>query len=296
MKRVRNPARPRLVETCPPHRRTSPGSVFLALVLLAVSPLACGQGMLGNPPDAGQESGIGLVSGWHCDADSITVQFDSYDPLEASYGTTREDTVSICGDSDNGFALLWNWNLLGPGQHTVRAFADGVEFDNATFQVNTLGEEFVTGLDLRTELTALDIDKNIEIRWADSRQGFVISEVREADVTIDAILAVLAGTWSGNWTSPSGGGSVDMTFAGDGMGGIVVTDLNLTATGCAAHGAGSGMGIDVNDPFVDAVMDDGSIVVFGFMVTESFSAVGGTFWFASGGCADTDGFYSLFKD
>ena len=107
--------------------------------------------------------------------------------------------------ADNGFAMLWNWNLLGPGPHTVRVFADGMEFDSATFEVNTLGEEFVRGLDLRTELTALDLEKNIEIRWSDSRQGFVISEVREADITVAAILAVLGGTWSGTWSSPTAG-------------------------------------------------------------------------------------------
>jgi hypothetical protein len=55
-----------------------------------------------------------------------------------------------------GQGMLWNWNLLGAGQHTVRVLADGVEFDSATFEVNTLGEEFVTGLDLRTEPTALN--------------------------------------------------------------------------------------------------------------------------------------------
>ena len=295
MERVPNPARRRLVQPRPPaFARLAPHGLLLA-VMLAFCPAALAQGMLGNPPDSGQESGIGIVSGWHCDAEAITVQFDAYDPLEASYGTTRQDTESICGDADNGFAMLWNWNLLGPGQHTVRVFADGEEFDSATFVVNTLGEEFVTGLDLRAELTALDIEKNIEIRWADSRQGFVITEVREADITVDAILAVLGGTWSGSWSSPSASGTVNMTFASDGMGGIAVTDINLAGTGCAAHGA-SLSGIDVNDPFIEALMDDDSIVEFGFMVTETFSAVGGTFWFASGSCEDTDGFYYLFKD
>ena len=295
MERVPNPARLRLVQPRPPSLARIVNRGLLLIAMLACCPLVFAQGMLGNPPDSGQESGIGIVSGWHCDAETITVQFDAYDPLEASYGTTRQDTESICGDADNGFAMLWNWNLLGPGQHTVRVSADGEEFDSATFEVNTLGAEFVTGLDLRAELTALDVEKNIEVRWADSRQGFVITEVREADITVDSILAVLAGTWSGNWTAPSGSGTVNMTFASDGMGGIAVTDINLGGTGCASHGV-SLSGIDVNDPFIEALMDDGSIVEFGFMVTESFSAVGGTFWFASGSCEDTDGFYHLFKD
>ena len=49
------------------------------------------------------------------------------------------------GRADVGFGLLFNWNLLGDGEHTVRALADGVEFARATFTVTTLGDEFVRG-------------------------------------------------------------------------------------------------------------------------------------------------------
>ena len=49
------------------------------------------------------------------------------------------------GDSNNGFVLPFNWNLLGEGTHTVRTLADGVEFDSATFTVTTLGTEFQRG-------------------------------------------------------------------------------------------------------------------------------------------------------
>ena len=34
------------------------------------------------------------------------------EPQEAAYGTARLDTAGVCGDSDNGFGLLFNWNLL----------------------------------------------------------------------------------------------------------------------------------------------------------------------------------------
>ena len=46
----------------------------------------------------------------------------------AAYGTSREDTLPICGDADNGFGLLVNWNGFGDGPHEVRALADGEEF------------------------------------------------------------------------------------------------------------------------------------------------------------------------
>ncbi len=45
----------------------------------------------------------------------------------------------------NRFVLPFNWNLLSEGTHTVRAFADGVEFDSATFTVTTLGTGLLRG-------------------------------------------------------------------------------------------------------------------------------------------------------
>jgi hypothetical protein len=271
-------------------------ATLASLALLAAAPAVFAQGMLGNPANLGQESGIGLVSGWHCDASVLEVQFDAYPPIEAAYGTSREDTVATCGDADNGFGLLWNWNILGDGQHTVRVFADGVEFDSATFQVNTLGEEFIRGIDLQTELISLQTDKVLQLRWQDSRQGFVITDVHDAEFTMPDLIAVLSGTWSGNWNAPSDSGSLSMTIGDNGLGGIAFTNINLTGTGCAAHGTGSGSGIDVNDPLIEVLMDDGSTVEFEVLVTESFSALGGTLWFASGPCADTDGIYYLFRN
>ena len=50
------------------------------------------------------------------------------------------------GDQNNGFSLLFNWNLLTDGEHTISGRADGVEFATTTFTVNTSGGEFMTGL------------------------------------------------------------------------------------------------------------------------------------------------------
>ncbi len=66
--------------------------------------------------------------------------------LNAAYGTIREDTASVCGNTNNGFGLLFNWNRLGDGVHTARALADGREFGRARLLVTTLGEEFLTGV------------------------------------------------------------------------------------------------------------------------------------------------------
>ena len=60
-------------------------------------------------------------------------------------GRPREDTQPVCGDSNNGFGLLVNWNNLGDGQHPVRALVDGVEFARTTVQVTTLGGQVLAG-------------------------------------------------------------------------------------------------------------------------------------------------------
>ena len=49
------------------------------------------------------------------------------------------------GTTDNGFGLLFNWNRLGDGEHTVVAYVDGVEWQRATVRVTTLGAEILRG-------------------------------------------------------------------------------------------------------------------------------------------------------
>ena len=105
-----------------------------------------GGGVIENPQGRSFQSGVGVVSGWVCEADVVEIQFDGGTPTPAAYGTSREDTRPVCGDADNGYGLSFNWNLLGDGTHTVRALADGVEFASATFVVSTLGVEFLTGV------------------------------------------------------------------------------------------------------------------------------------------------------
>ncbi|MCY4385834.1 MAG: VCBS repeat-containing protein, partial [Desulfurellaceae bacterium] len=85
------------------------------------------------------------------------------------------DTQSVCNDSDNGFGLLFNWNLLGDGTHTVHARADGEVFGRATFTVTTLGQEFLTGVEKRARLKDFpDTGTDLVVAWQQSLQNFVI--------------------------------------------------------------------------------------------------------------------------
>mgnify|MGYP001224701147 CR=1 FL=1 len=81
-----------------------------------------------------------------CDAVLIEILIDGTITLQAAYGANRADTEDICGDQNNGFSLLFNWNLLTYGEHTISGREDGIEFATTTFTVTTLDGEFMTGL------------------------------------------------------------------------------------------------------------------------------------------------------
>ena len=78
------------------------------------------------------QSGVRVLSGWVCAADTVELALGHLGRQEAAYGTERLDTLRACGDTDNGFGLLFNWNRLGDGEHRVAAVVDGVELGRAT--------------------------------------------------------------------------------------------------------------------------------------------------------------------
>ena len=132
--------------------------------------------VLENPPPGSYQSGIGIISGWVCDAQRVELTFDGGSPQEAAYGTPRGDTRRTCGDTDNGFGLLYNWNLLGDGSHTVVAYADGVEFARVDVTVTTLGTEFRRGLSGREIVTDFpEVGTDTRLRWQEAQQNFVIT-------------------------------------------------------------------------------------------------------------------------
>jgi len=135
--------------------------------------------VLENPKPGSFQSGGGVISGWVCEAERIDIVFNPGTAKEetwrAGYGTNREDTESACHDIDNGFGLLFNWNRLGDGQHTVSARADGVEFGRATFTVTTLGEEFLTGASGEFVVEDFPTEgRDITLGWQPSLQNFMI--------------------------------------------------------------------------------------------------------------------------
>jgi hypothetical protein len=138
-------------------------------------------GALENPLPGSFQSGVGLFSGWVCDALRVDIEIDGTALFEAAYGTSRGDTAGICGDANNGFGVLINWNLLGNGQHTVRALADGEEFGSATFTVTTLGTEFLTFSGASVAYILPDFPQpgtDVVVEWQQGSQNFVITGVQ----------------------------------------------------------------------------------------------------------------------
>ena len=133
---------------------------------------------LENPAPGSYQSGIRVLSGWACEAEEVVLEIDGVHRLVASYGTERTDTEDKCGDTDNGFGLLWNWNKLADGSHTVRLLVDGEEWATATFTVTTLGAEMRWGLAYTGTVADFPTPgQAVTVEWQEAQQNFVITGV-----------------------------------------------------------------------------------------------------------------------
>jgi len=157
--------------------------IIISLLFLA-STAALGQtkGNLENPAQDSYMSGIYLFSGWACDAELIEIVIDGGSGLKAAYGTSRGDTLSVCGDSDNGFGLLWNFENLEPGSHEAVAFADGVEIGRTEFTTTQIiSGGFLTGATGETVLNGFpEAGREVSLKWDQAAQNFLIAAEREA--------------------------------------------------------------------------------------------------------------------
>lgn len=150
---------------------------FFFFLLSRPTPLWA-QAALENPQSGSSQSGIGTISGWKCTATTVDFVIDGRITVQAAYGTIRGDTQNVCGDNNNGFGLLVNWNLLGAGQHTLVARADGVEFARSTFTVTSLGADFLRGVTGQYQLPGFPTpNTDVTVKWEESLQSFVIAGV-----------------------------------------------------------------------------------------------------------------------
>ena len=126
----------------------------LGLMVLVPS-LAHATFSLDNPGDGLSYSGVGVISGWKCEASELLTAhiYDEDtmlawpDPIPLVYGTERTDVRAngSCLDNDHdnvGFVAIWNWgNLESDGTYTVVVKEDDVELAQRTVTVTVLGTE-----------------------------------------------------------------------------------------------------------------------------------------------------------
>ena len=203
---------------------------FFSSLFFFIFPAWLWAGVLENPAAGSFQSGAGLVFGWKCSAGAITVRFDAGDPLPATYGSLRGDTLGPCGDEENGYVLLWNWNLLSPGDHSIEIFDDGQLFASTVFSVVSTGVEFLSSHASST-IPNFPFSGDVStLTWSDATQAFQLTEVEKAG---PAGAPLVAGKWllsldfvgeDCNWTEapsqPTGTDILDLSQDGSALSGL----------------------------------------------------------------------------
>ena len=171
-------------------------------LVLLLSPAWALANRLEIPGNGATVSGIGVISGWKCEAvGDITVSFDGEAPIPLLYGSSRGDTSGACNDDDglNGFVAIWNWGLMADGPHTAVVYDDGFEFASSTFSVVNFGKSFVEGA--AGECTIEDFPapgETATFEWNESTQHLELAEIMgapEDPETMEPDLAQFDGTW-----------------------------------------------------------------------------------------------------
>ena len=128
--------------------------------------------------DSTIQSGVGLIRGWACEAEQVTISIDGGAPIALSYGSSRADTAGVCGDADNGFGMVFAWGLLGTGVHRLQTFVDGVEIADVEFAVQAIGNGFVEGLEANYTIAFPDASSLVDLSWSEADQNFRIIAVQ----------------------------------------------------------------------------------------------------------------------
>jgi hypothetical protein len=153
-------------------------------------------GALGTPVDGSTVSGVGVISGYHCSSKNIEVFIDGVSMGPAGAGTRLLGTQDVCGRTDTGYSLLYNFNNLANGQHTISVAADGVVFGTNT--VTTFKSGGVNWLSGASEsLKIYDFPTSGEmatIDWVQSYQNFLITKIESTALDLSS----LNGTYSQN--------------------------------------------------------------------------------------------------
>lgn len=168
-------------------------TLFLASLALA----GAAHAGLEIPANGSVQSGIGLVSGWHCDASQVEVLIDGFPALAAATRLPRGDTQGVCGRTDTGFALLFNYNALSLGRHVITVLADKRFVGGGEFRVAHAGSEFMTGKRASVVVRHFPaFGDTTTLAWDEEKQNFSIVDVAKAQQEVP-VGAYFGGTYYG---------------------------------------------------------------------------------------------------
>ena len=163
-----------------------------ALTLTFLPAVALSQGALENPASLTTESGVGIISGWHCTAREVEALVDNVSVGYTYVGSDRSDTKSVCGGvSATGFALLTNFNVFTPGLHNLKVLADGKQFGEVNFTtVKSGGVEYLTNVSKQAVISDFPAaGSTATLNWNQSKQSFVVTSVASNISTQGSIFA-----------------------------------------------------------------------------------------------------------
>ena len=165
-------------------------------------------GFVDSPQPDTAQSGVGILYGWVCVADTVEFAFNDHPPLPAATGAERPDTLERCGHEYSGFELPYNWNRLGDGTHDVTLVVNGVRLETIPVSVTTLGAEFRRGL--QGETTVEDFPspgESVRLVWQEGQQNFALAtgESTGSGTHRDPTQAMLERPRPGSYQSGIGG-------------------------------------------------------------------------------------------
>lgn len=160
--------------------------MMLCALLASAPALALANGYLENPQPDAVESGLGVISGWHCTANEVEIFIDGKSIGSTGVGSLRADTAATCGHSESGYALLYNFNNAEPGRHEIKLFVDGELLDTRYFNtVRSGGVPYLAGRSAQATIDNFPAPgKATRVEWSQAKQSFVV--VGSADMaTLD---------------------------------------------------------------------------------------------------------------
>ena len=135
------------------------------------------------PAPGSTMNGIGLISGWSCLGGTLEAEISDANgdmsTVSLSHGTSRADTESVCGDSDNGFSATVNWSLFAAGAKTIRLIQNGEEVGAARdFSVLPFGTEFISGASGMCSIGDFPTaGESATVEWDEPQQRFVVTQI-----------------------------------------------------------------------------------------------------------------------